>query len=53
MAGTEQAAPRQGKDAAPAGGRSETETPGTDCALHCSEGERKISTARYTKEKNM
>lgn len=33
---TEQAAQHQGKDAARAGGRSETETPGTDCALHCS-----------------
>lgn len=40
VAETERAAPRRGKDAAPAGGRSETETPGTDCALHCSVGER-------------
>lgn len=36
VAETEQAAPRQGKDAAPAGGRSETETLGIDYALHCS-----------------
>lgn len=38
MAETERAAPRRGKDAAPDGGRSETETPGIDCALHCSGG---------------
>lgn len=37
---TGQAAPHQGKDAALAGGRSETETLGTDCALHCSDGKR-------------
>lgn len=36
-AGTGQAAPHQETDAAPAGGRSETKTPGTDCARHCSE----------------
>lgn len=38
---TERAAPRRGTDAAPAGGRSETETPGSDCARHCSGGDRK------------
>lgn len=35
-AGTEQAAPHQGTDAAPDGDRSETKTPGTDCAHRCS-----------------
>lgn len=43
VAETEQAAPRRGKDAAPAGGRSETETPGIDCARHCSGKREKIS----------
>lgn len=36
MAVTGRVAPRQGTGAAPAGGRSETGTPGTDCARRCS-----------------
>lgn len=36
VAETKQAAPHQEKDAAPAGGRSETETPGSGCGLHYS-----------------
>lgn len=51
VAETEQAAPRQGKDAVPAGGRSERETPGIDCALHCSVGTENKSAACYTDEK--
>lgn len=38
VAVTGRVAPRQGMAAAPAGGRSETGTPGTDCACHYSKG---------------
>lgn len=41
VAETKQAAPHQEKAAAPAGGRSETETPGTGCGLHYSGRDRR------------
>lgn len=39
---TGRVAPRQGMGAAPIGGRSETGTPGTDCARHCSKARKEV-----------
>ena len=47
-AATEPAAPRQGTDAAPGGGRSERGTPGSDCARHCSGGTDNMNTVKPT-----
>lgn len=48
---TRRAAPRRGMGAAPAGGRSGTGTPGTDCAHRCSKGGEKENSVGLFKDK--
>lgn len=53
VAVTGRVAPRQGMAAAPAGGHSETGTPGTDCARHYSKGgEEEQKTLKKQKKNN-